>query len=49
MGQSRIKISVKTDILVLEFYGYIKNIVIYFYINIGEKNNKNILKLIEIL
>ena len=49
MGQSRIKISVKTDILVLEFYEYIKNIVIYFYINIGEKNNKNILKLIEIL
>ena len=34
MGQ-RIKISVNTDISVIEFYGYIGNIGGYFYKNIG--------------
>ena len=45
---SRNRISVITDILVLEFYVYIENIGGYFDKNIGKtKNNKNILKFMK--
>ena len=44
------KISVSTDISVLEFYGYIGYIGEYFYMNIDiSKINKNTLKFMEIL
>ena len=47
---SRIKISVITDISILEFYEYIGNIGEYFDKNIGKiKINKNTLKFMEIL
>ena len=36
LGGSRIKISVNTDISVIEFYGYVINIGGYFYKNISK-------------
>ena len=47
---ARLKISVSTDISVLGFYGYIRYIGEYFYMNINiSKINKNNLKFMEIL
>ena len=48
--QSRLKISVSTDISILGFYGYIGYIGGYFYMNIDiSEINKNTLKFMEIL
>ena len=47
---TKMEISVSTDISVLEFYGYIRYIDGYFYMNIDILEiNKNTLKFIEIL
>ena len=47
---SRMEISVSTDISVLGFYGYIRYIGGYFYMNIDiSEIYKNTLKLMEIL
>ena len=49
LEQPRLKISVSTDISVFEFYGYIRYIDGYFYMNIDiSEINKNTLKFMEI-
>ena len=47
---ARMKISISTNISVREFYGYIRYISGYFYMNIDiSEINKNTLKFMEIL